>query len=104
MRHYQNPERGVAPVTAAVHALLKCRNPRALNCATGRKAPYNSYWCLQRSRGFNERFTSSVVTLQKVLCGYAWHNSLSLSAPFDRAHRIFSELKSAPLCTSSSPG
>ena len=63
-----------------------------------------SYGCLQRSRGVNETFTSSVFTLQKVLSEYVWHNSRSLSLPLERAHRIFSELKSAPLCTSSFPG
>ena len=63
-----------------------------------------TYGCLQRLRGFNDTFTSSVCTLQKVLSEYAVHKSRSLSAPFDRAHRIFSELKSAPLCTSSFPG
>ena len=56
-----------------------------------------TYGCLQRSRGFNDALSSSVFRLQKVLSEYAVHKSWSLSAPFDRAHRIFSELKSAPI-------
>ena len=73
------------------------------NCASagGERITYG--W-LQRSRGVNDRFTSSVFTLQKALSEYAWHNSRSSSTPLDRAHRIFSVLKSAPLCTSSFPG